>query len=98
MLLESLEAELGITRADLENVTFVIDNGPNLVKALDDFRRHYCVCHGLNIAVRTGMTIKYHSLMRNCLDSSPRAAQVRKKNHRLFICCHLADSWFPVNL
>ncbi|KAK3931223.1 Transposable element Hobo transposase, partial [Frankliniella fusca] len=76
VLRESFEAELGITGADLEEVTFVTDNGANLVKALEGFRRHYCICHGLNIAARTGMSIKYRSLIRKCLDSSPRAAQI----------------------
>ena len=67
---------MGITEQELQKLIFVSDNGGNVVKALENFRRLYCMCHALNICNRSGMSIKYHELLLRCLESSPRALQV----------------------
>ncbi|KAK3927627.1 Transposable element Hobo transposase, partial [Frankliniella fusca] len=68
--------ELGISEEEVQNITFVTDNGSNIVKALEGFKRLYCMCNAMNICLGTGLGIRYHDLIINCLSKVPRAMQV----------------------
>lgn len=87
-------AKLGITQDEWSKVTFVTDNGANVVKALEEFRRNYCVCHALNICLSTGMSVKYHELIRHCIEASERALQV---SAFLTVCLGVSFFIFEIN-
>ncbi|KAK3921608.1 Transposable element Hobo transposase [Frankliniella fusca] len=59
--------ELDIPEDDFKNVTFVTDNGSNVVSATEEggWCRNYCLAHALNIVVRSGIELKYHDLLRD---------------------------------
>lgn len=69
-------AEFGISEEMIKKITFVTDNGSNVVKALEGFKRLYCMCHALNVCLDTGLSIKYHELIIRCLRNVPRALQI----------------------
>ena len=70
--------EIGITEEEVTSMTFVSDNGSNIVKALKDFNRIYCFCHALSLCTKYGLTVKYHELISKCLDASPSAEKLVK--------------------
>lgn len=55
--------DIGIGEELLKKITFVTDNGANVVKALEDFVRLYCCAHGINVSLRSAMSVKYHEVI-----------------------------------
>ncbi len=62
--------QLGITREEAEKITFVSDNGSNVVAALSDFFRLYCVNHAINICLKNGLSVKYHDILEKSFNES----------------------------
>ena len=71
--------EIGIPYDFIENIIFVTDGGADIVKALEEYRRLYCMCHAINIVVRTAFTVKYAALIERVIKSSPLATSVVKE-------------------
>lgn len=54
-------AELDITPTQLQNVTFVTDQGPNIKKALENHKRCPCIMHCINTVLRHTLNEKFLS-------------------------------------
>jgi predicted Zn-ribbon and HTH transcriptional regulator len=68
--------KLGIDPELLGNIVFVTDGGADIVKALQNYRRIYCIEHALNIVVRTTLSVKYHTFVERVLHSCDEAKKI----------------------
>ncbi|XP_052125546.1 uncharacterized protein LOC113215437 isoform X2 [Frankliniella occidentalis] len=69
----ALDAALQKFELDATKLSWVTDNGSDIVKALNGTSRFYCANHAINIIVRTTLSVKYAELIQRCIKSSALA-------------------------
>lgn len=71
--------EMGIPIRLQDDIVFVTDGGADIVKALEEYVRLYCMAHALNVVVRNTLSVKYSTLIERAVNSSPEAIGILEK-------------------